>query len=74
MVAFAAGFARTAVLSLLAFFGALRLGLGLYAWRAANVLEKPAYSVLQRLPGGVEIRKYEPYLIAETTIPASSAR
>lgn len=48
--------------------------------RAAEVLEKPNYSVLKKLPmappsrGSVEIRKYEPYLIAETTVDESSMR
>ena len=56
----------------------LRLGVGLFAWRAANVLEKPNYTVVKRLPsssrGFVEVRKYEPYLIAETTVDESSMR
>ena len=57
----------------------LRIGAGLAAWRAANVLEKPTYTVVKRLPitgrrGEVEIRKYEPYLIAETTVDESSMR
>ncbi len=72
----------------------LRLGAGLFAWRAANNLEKPTYTVVRRLPaaasssssvsgggrrrrGGsaiVEVRKYEPYLIAETTVNESSMR
>jgi len=58
----------------------LRLGAGLAAWRAANQLEKPVYTVLKRFPitpgrrGEIEIRKYEPYLIAETTIDESSMR
>ncbi|KAL7504845.1 hypothetical protein ACHAXN_005131 [Cyclotella atomus] len=57
----------------------LRIGAGLIAWRAANVLEKPTYTVVKRLPlsrgsGEVEIRKYEPYLIAETIVDESSMR
>mmetsp|Transcript_22136 Transcript_22136/g.44984 ORF Transcript_22136/g.44984 Transcript_22136/m.44984 type:complete len:276 (-) Transcript_22136:73-900(-) len=60
----------------------LRLGAGLAAWRTANRLEKPAYTVVRRLPSApsthrrcqVEVRKYEPYLIAETTIDESSMR
>ncbi len=60
----------------------LRLGAGLVAWRAANNLEKPNYTVVKRLSlsspssrrGGVEIRRYEPYLIAETTVNESSMR
>lgn len=58
----------------------LRIGAGLAAWRAANVLEKPTYTVVKRLPiipgrrGEIEIRKYEPYLIAETAVDESSMR
>jgi hypothetical protein len=63
----------------------LRLGAGLIAWRAANNLEKPNYTVVKRLAmssrssrwgGGdvVEVRRYEPYLIAETTVNESSMR
>ena len=58
----------------------LRIGVGLAAWRAANRLEKPTYTVVKRLPftgharGEVEIRKYDPYLIAETTVDESSFR
>eukprot|EP00578_Thalassiosira_sp_NH16_P007728 CAMPEP_0181119500 /NCGR_PEP_ID=MMETSP1071-20121207/23637_1 /TAXON_ID=35127 /ORGANISM="Thalassiosira sp., Strain NH16" /LENGTH=268 /DNA_ID=CAMNT_0023204055 /DNA_START=29 /DNA_END=835 /DNA_ORIENTATION=- len=62
----------------------LRLGAGLVAWRAANNLEKPTYTVMRRLPVSpptgrigrsfVEVRKYDPYLIAETTVDESSMR
>ncbi|KAL7463457.1 hypothetical protein ACHAXS_003825 [Conticribra weissflogii] len=60
----------------------LCLGAGLAAWRTANRLEKPTYTVVRRLPSApsthrrcqVEVRKYEPYLIAETTIDESSMR
>eukprot|EP00568_Trieres_chinensis_P012812 CAMPEP_0183294434 /NCGR_PEP_ID=MMETSP0160_2-20130417/2782_1 /TAXON_ID=2839 ORGANISM="Odontella Sinensis, Strain Grunow 1884" /NCGR_SAMPLE_ID=MMETSP0160_2 /ASSEMBLY_ACC=CAM_ASM_000250 /LENGTH=258 /DNA_ID=CAMNT_0025455765 /DNA_START=61 /DNA_END=840 /DNA_ORIENTATION=+ len=58
----------------LAALASLRTGVGLYAWRAANVLESPAYSVVGRLPGGVELRRYESYLVAETTIPVGGFR
>lgn len=43
-------------------------------------LERPSYEVIKRLPAGdrskqfVEIRKYNPYLIAETTVDESSMR
>mmetsp|Transcript_3729 Transcript_3729/g.6915 ORF Transcript_3729/g.6915 Transcript_3729/m.6915 type:complete len:262 (-) Transcript_3729:305-1090(-) len=50
---------------------ALRYSAGILAWRAANNLERPTYRVLRRLSSGVEIRRYEPYLIAETEIDAS---
>ena len=51
-----------------------RFGVGLLAWRAANKLERPEYNVVKTLPGGVEIRKYAPYLIAETEIPSGDMR
>ena len=69
------------VLTIAASIVTLRIGAGLAAWRTANQLEKPVYTVLKRLPlapdqgrGEVEIRKYEPYLIAETVIDESSMR
>jgi hypothetical protein len=68
------------LLTIAASTATLRIGAGLAAWRAANVLEKPSYTVVKRLPlprgqrGSVEIRKYEPYLIAETTVEESSMR
>ena len=65
---------RKLILALLTLVGSLRLGLGLFAWRAANVLEKPSYTVLGRLPGRVELRQYERYMIAETTISAPTMR
>jgi hypothetical protein len=72
-------------LTLAASLFTLRIGAGLAAWRAANQLEKPNYTVVKSLPaavsGGVlgrrpeiEIRKYEPYLIAETNVEESSMR
>lgn len=70
------------IITLATAFVTLRLGAGLVAWRAANNLEKPTYSVVKRLPlaataggrGIVEVRKYEPYLIAETTVDEPSMR
>ncbi len=69
------------LLTLAASIVTLRLGAGLAAWRAANNLEKPSYTVVRRLPmsppsrgGTVEVRKYEPYLIAETTVNEPSMR
>jgi len=45
----------------------LRYGGGLYAYLETEKLERPSYEVLRRLKGtGVEIRLYQPYLIAET--------
>lgn len=62
------------VFGAIAVLGALRYGTGLYAWREANRLEKPVYTVVRRLTGGVEIRKYDTYLIAETTVPKDGFR
>jgi len=59
---------------LLTILGAGRLGIGIFAFRAANALERPNYQVLRRLPGGVELRRYEPYVIAETTVEAPTMR
>uniref|UniRef100_A0A7S4KD62 SOUL heme-binding protein n=1 Tax=Odontella aurita TaxID=265563 RepID=A0A7S4KD62_9STRA len=58
----------------IAVLGALRYGTGVWAWRETNRLEKPIYTVVRRLADGVEIRKYEPYLIAETTVPKEGFR
>ena len=51
----------------------LRLGLGVYAWKAANGLERPEYRTLCSLGGGVELREYLPYLIAETELASESS-
>mmetsp|Transcript_28608 Transcript_28608/g.62303 ORF Transcript_28608/g.62303 Transcript_28608/m.62303 type:complete len:261 (+) Transcript_28608:410-1192(+) len=52
----------------------LRYGAGIYAWKVANALEKPSYTILRRLSNGVELRRYEPYLIAETTVEKEGFR
>ena len=67
-------FAGKAVAYLLAVLVSLRLGLGIYAWDTANRLERPNFSVLCKLPGGVELRQYEPYLIAETEVASGPMR
>ena len=59
---------------ILAVLGTGRLGIGLFAWRAANGLERPRYEVVQRLSDGVELRRYEPYVVAETKVTASSMK
>ena len=59
---------------LLAVLGSARLGVGIFAWRAANVLERPDYTVIRKLPGGVELRRYAAYTIAETAVKTSSMR
>ena len=57
-----------------AILGAGRLGLGIYAYRAANALERPSYEVIRRLASGIELRRYQPYVIAETEVKAASMR
>ena len=37
----------------------IRYGLGIYAWRVSELLERPKYSVVEKLPGGIEVRLYE---------------
>jgi len=54
--------------------GSARLGVGLLAWRTANNLERPSYEVIRRLSNGIELRRYQPYTIAETTIKSTSMR
>mmetsp|Transcript_9730 Transcript_9730/g.27268 ORF Transcript_9730/g.27268 Transcript_9730/m.27268 type:complete len:263 (-) Transcript_9730:713-1501(-) len=56
------------LLSALAILATIRYGFGLYAWQAANALEKPTYTILRRLANGVELRRYDSYLIAETVV------
>lgn len=52
----------------IAVLASLRYGTGLYAWRETEKLERPSYEVIAKLPDGIEIRRYEPYMIAETTV------
>lgn len=59
--------AKFVVGPLIAALVALRFGFGLYAWHAANVLEKPNFTVVAQLGQGVELRKYDVYTIAEAT-------
>ena len=59
---------------LFAIAGSLRLGAGIWAFRVANALERPEYSVLRTLSNGVELRRYEPYLIAETEVDMSDGK
>jgi hypothetical protein len=50
--------------------GATALGLGVVRWQLQRVVsDEPAYEVEQRI-GHLEIRRYAPYVIAETTIQA----
>ena len=43
---------------ILAVLVSLRMGLGVYAWKTANALEKPSFRTLCTLDGGVELREY----------------
>jgi len=52
----------------------LRYGAGLYFWRMTEKLERPNYEIVQKLTHGVELRRYEPYLIAETTVDGRGFR
>ena len=52
----------------------IRYGLGLYAWRVSELLERPKYSVVEKLPGGIEIRSYEAYVVAEATMKGTPMR
>ena len=61
------------VVGALAAIGTLRLGTGIYFWRVTEALERPSYTVISELSGDggggkVEVRRYEPYLIAETIV------
>lgn len=60
------------ILGGIALIATLRYSAGIYAWRQTELLERPKYQVLQTLSNGVELRRYEPYLIAETTISGQS--
>lgn len=59
-------------LGAVAIIGSIRYGTGLYFWKVTEQLERPQYQILERLSYGVEIRQYEPYMIAETTIKNST--
>ncbi len=50
----------------------LRLGVGVFAWRAAEKLERPQFEIMRRLNDGVEVRHYLPYLVAETTVDSTA--
>lgn len=47
---------------------------GLYAYIQTEKLERPNYEVIDKLADGVEIRRYEPYIIAETTVDEKGFR
>lgn len=52
----------------LAAFGAIRYGVGFAALKAEDTLERPAYSVVETLDNGVELRAYDAHTVATTTI------
>ena len=52
----------------IAVLASLRYGTGLYFWRETEKLERPSYQVIAKLPDGIEIRRYDPYVIAETVV------
>jgi hypothetical protein len=52
----------------------LRYGGGLYAYYETEKLERPTYEVIARLEDNIEIRTYQPYIIAETTVDESGFR
>lgn len=59
---------------LLAVLGVGRLGAGVIFWRAANKLERPSYEVLKTIGDNVQLRRYDPYLIAETEVADAGMR
>lgn len=61
-------FALRIVAGVIAAAASLRFGAGVYFWRVTEALERPIYTVVAKLSDGVEIRRYEPYLIAETVV------
>jgi hypothetical protein len=73
MVAVSPLFGRVAAV-ILFILGSARMGLGIFAYRTANALERPSYSVLQTIADSVEIRRYEPYVVAETQVATGSMR
>lgn len=52
----------------------LRYSAGIYFWKQTNQLERPQYTILKTLSNGVELRRYEPYIIAETTVEGEGFR
>jgi hypothetical protein len=63
-----AGWLGKVIVGSVAVLTSVRYGTGIYAWRETEKLERPVYTVIQKLSDGVELRRYEPYLIAETTV------
>ena len=48
--------------------------LGLLLWSSSLMaIEQPRYSVLKEFSGGIEVRQYDAYILAETEIKAADA-
>lgn len=58
----------------IAVVGSLRYSAGLYFWRQTELLERPSYEIIRKLPNGIELRRYDPYLIAETVVDGGGFR
>lgn len=71
---FAGGMVGRLVIGGVAVLTSVRYGAGLYFWRQTEALERPSYTVIKKLSDGVELRRYEPYLIAETTVNGAGFR
>lgn len=56
-----------------AFLFSARYTGGIYAYLQAEKCERPTYTVVERLTDGVEIRQYDPYMIAEVTVDDKSS-
>jgi len=65
---FVSGWLGRLVVGGVAVLTSVRYGTGLYFWRVTEKLERPSYEVIKRLPGKIELRRYESYLIAETNV------
>ena len=59
---------------IVAALASLRYAGGLYAYFETEKLERPSYEVVASLTDGVQIRRYEPYIIAETIVDESGFR
>lgn len=69
-----AGWIGKLVIGGFAVFTSVRYGTGVYVWRVTEKLERPSYTVIEKLSDGAELRRYEPYLIAETTFNVDDMR
>jgi hypothetical protein len=65
---FLAGWLGKLIVGGFAVVTSVRYGTGLYFWLETEKLERPSYTVLEKLSNGIELRRYEPFLIAETIV------